>query len=78
MKFAEAFAAEPPHRQGPDCSICVLLAGLDEGERKDIVAAMESDAMTTVIHRALRRAGYEVSASTLTRHRKGECRGIRR
>ena len=78
MKFAEAFAAEPRHRQGPDCGMCVFMAALPEGERADVQAAMESDATTAVIYRALKRSGHDVSLHALGRHRRQECSGLRR
>lgn len=78
MKFAEALAAQPKHRHGPECSVCLLLESLEPDERADIQAAMESRIATSIIHRALRLAGHEISYSPVVRHRKGECSGIRR
>lgn len=78
MKFAEALAAQPKHRHGPECSMCLLLASLEPDERADIQQAFDSPLATTIIYRALRSAGYEISYSPVSRHRKGECIGLRR
>lgn len=77
MKFAEALASLPRPQHGTQCTMCHLLTTMPDDERADVEAAMASPVATTVIHRALKAAGYSISLNPVSRHRRGECSGLR-
>lgn len=77
MALADALKIETAAAsKGPRCSMCQLAERLDVADRMALDAALADDAiLTTVIARALKRDGHDVSTETVRRHRKGECKG---
>lgn len=62
--------------RGPRCSLCLLASELPKDEGKALAEALADSMMThAAITRALRAEGYDIGVNTVTRHRKGECRG---
>lgn len=62
--------------RGPSCAVCVLTSELPKDESAALAAALAEATMThAAISRALRAEGYAIRANTVSRHRKGECRG---
>ena len=76
VTLANALAQHGHTLKGPRCSVCSLLARIDPTDGKILREALADSSYThNGIARALRAEGYNVSASTLSRHRKGECLG---
>lgn len=73
MKFAEALQQET-HTQGPPCSVATVLDQLDAEDRAALLAALDNGTPLTAIARALNAVGYRITAHTIGRHRKGDCR----
>lgn len=79
MSLADALEAHKVSKPGPVCSICVLLKTLDKDDATALTAALTNPAYThNAITRALRAEGHPVNASSVGRHRKGECAGVNR
>lgn len=63
-------------RKGPSCGVCTLLVEMDKSDSADLKAALaDTTVYATVIAKALSRRDIRVNASTISRHRKGECMG---
>lgn len=76
MNLAASLAAHGRTLKGPRCTVCHLLSDLDDGNAKVLRDALADPNYThNGIARALRAEGYQVGASTISRHRKGECVG---
>lgn len=77
MNLAQRLAATDGLRGGPRCRLCILLMDLrepDAGTLRDAVAGnVYSSAQ---IATALKAEGHAVSAATVARHRRQECRGV--
>lgn len=58
------------------CTVCELIKDLPEKESEVLVARMK---LTNITHSSLalvlKKNGYEISSSTLSRHRRGLCAG---
>ena len=72
--FADALAQQEIHK-GPECSVGVLLRSLDADTADEVRVALDD---TTVQHaqiaRALGAIGHKVGATTISRHRAGDCK----
>ena len=78
MNLADALAHERTVgiRKGPGCTLCHLLTDLDATNSAALAAALEDEDFTHAgIARALRESGHHMSAMTVSRHRRKECRG---
>lgn len=78
MGLADALRSEQDRgiQKGPRCSVCALYLTLDAADASALDEAMLDKAVaTSVIARALKSEGHQIGASTLGRHRNGECRG---
>lgn len=72
-----AALADPNYRppKGPACTIQLLLDTLDADTAEHLRGALANPhAASTAIVKALQDAGHRVSANTMQRHRRGECR----
>jgi len=59
---------------GPQCSICKLLVSLDVKDKADLQAALDDVSIYgTVIARALKKSGHEVTHYQVQRHRRRDC-----
>ena len=79
MSALEALA-DPNYRpaKGPTCTVTVLLSTMDDDDADLLRKAMANPyAPTTAIAAALADQGYRITAATLQRHRRGECRCAR-
>lgn len=77
MNLAERLAATRGGVAGPICSVCRLLRDLQEPDRSTLQEALAGDVFTSVqISQALNAEGHDVPKATVSRHRRGECRGI--
>jgi hypothetical protein len=71
----QAHKAAP--RFGPRCKICLALDCLDAKDQAALVAAMADESYTSVaISNAMRAEGYDISPQSVSRHRRGDCRGV--
>ena len=78
MSLSKALATERDSGiyRGPQCSLCELPGQLPKDEAAALLEALADPSMThAAISRALRGEGYPIHANTVSRHRKGECRG---
>lgn len=76
MSLADALREHAVTIKGPSCTVCALLKTLDKTDAKILNEALFDPSYThTGIARALRAEGHNVSSSSLSRHRKGECAG---
>lgn len=72
--------ANPNYRPptGPQCGIAMLMPALDKKTQDLLKAAMQNAyAPSTAIAQAMSDQGHRVSAHTVQRHRRGECRCAR-
>jgi hypothetical protein len=61
------------------CSVCEMLKTLSDAERKALMSRLENKAITHMsLSIVLKNNGYEISDSTLGRHRRGVCQGVAR
>jgi hypothetical protein len=62
-------------RRGPDCSIAIAIAQMDDDTLNKFQAAMDNpSAPGTEIAKALVDLGYLVRPDAIQRHRRGACR----
>ena len=75
MKLKDALVQESarPIAQGPRCTVGQLLGGLDAEDADALRAAIDSDMALEDIARAVRSTGVQMSAMTVSRHRRGLC-----
>jgi hypothetical protein len=77
VNLAERLAATSSGASGPVCRVCALLRDLQEPDRSTLRDALAGDVFTSVqISQALIAEGHDVPKATVSRHRRGECRGI--
>ena len=59
------------------CSVCELLKKIGHTERKALISRLENKAITHIsLSVVLKNNGYEISDSTIGRHRRGVCQGV--
>jgi ActR/RegA family two-component response regulator len=59
------------------CSVCELFSDLTDKEAEMLKARMSLKHITHVaISEVLKKNGYEISDSTIGRHRRGVCQGV--
>ena len=74
MGFADEVVAHSRH-QGPRCTICEWLSGLDPKERREYEAVLDDRSyQATAISRALKLRRIFFGVDTIRRHRNGECK----
>lgn len=74
--LAEIKEDQATARKGPTCSLCAILTNIDKKDSQDLNDALaDSTVYSTIICKALVRRGFRMNASTVSRHRKGECYG---
>lgn len=76
MSFKEALDAEiAASTKGPRCSVGKLVDTLDPDDWQALCESLDTPAIETAkIARALARGGHSITALTVGRHRKHECR----
>lgn len=77
MTLAATLAAHKGDtKKGPRCSLHQLLDELPSEDRKALEAALADEAFSSAsIMRALRDEGHDFGYTTISRCRKGECKG---
>lgn len=66
-------------RRGPGCTVCLLLAELDESESEALAGLLANQKVASAaLSRVLTAHGHKVAEGTLSRHRLGKCRGVDR
>lgn len=61
---------------GPRCTVCGLLKRLDPKEADALTTVLADENVSfAALARALQSNGYRIASGTLSRHKKGECRG---
>jgi hypothetical protein len=75
MKLKEALEAEAIRAvvKGPRCTVGQLLKKLDDEDAAALRAAIDSDMLLEHIAAAIRLTGVQMSAMTVSRHRRGLC-----
>ena len=74
MSLAAALSREStPARRGSPCTVGVLLTELSDDDARELRGALASGMAHTSIMRALASEGHRFIASTIARHRRGEC-----
>ena len=69
-----AIARQDQTRQGPKCSVWIVLARMDEPYREQVLAAIADHTLrSTVICEILKEDGIELRSEPLQRHRSGRC-----
>lgn len=63
-----------PRKKGPPCSVCLLLAALDDNDRARLEGWLSDPTIRyQAIERELRPRGYPVAAFSYSRHARGDC-----
>lgn len=76
--FSEALAVEQAP-QGAECSVGILLREVDADTSGEIRAALDDPGVQHAqISRALKTIGHSISAMTIGRHRRGDCKNCGR
>jgi hypothetical protein len=75
MKLKNALEAEAARAvvKGPRCTVGQLLKTLDEEDAAALRECIASDMQLENIARAIRETGVQMSAMTVSRHRRGLC-----
>jgi hypothetical protein len=75
MNLKDALEAEAarPVVKGPRCTVGQLLEKLDHEDAEALRAAINSDMMLETIAAAIRATGVQMSALTVSRHRRRLC-----
>jgi len=74
MSLAAALSRESaPARRGSPCTVGLLLADLSDDDARELRGALASGMQHAAIVRALTSEGHKFIASTIARHRRGEC-----
>lgn len=72
--FAAALAATPVRSQGPRCQLCTYIDTLDATDRADVLAAIDDATIqASVVTRALKSYGAQISNDAVRRHRNDQC-----
>jgi hypothetical protein len=62
---------------GPRCKVCLAMQSLDAKDSAALIAALADESFTSVaISSALRAEGHDIGPGPVSRHRRGECRGV--
>ena len=75
MKLKDALEAESIRAvvKGPRCTVGQLLSKLDDEDASALRAAIDSDMLLEHIAAAIRLTGVQMSAMTVSRHRRRLC-----
>ncbi|HEY7824551.1 MAG TPA: hypothetical protein VIG24_17045 [Acidimicrobiia bacterium] len=74
MSLRDQIAAETTIKKGPTCSVSLLLADLNDEDRKALSEAIaDTKVPGTAIERALLKEGHRMPAYNIQRHRRGMC-----
>jgi hypothetical protein len=73
MAFAEALSKQVK-KPGTRCAIAVVLDAMEPADAEELSDALvDATWAHAQIHRALKAEGHDLAASTVSRHRKGDC-----
>jgi hypothetical protein len=75
VKLKDALIQESSKQSlpGPRCTVGQLLGRLDAEDADALRAAIDSDMLLEHIAAAIRATGVQMSAMTVSRHRRGRC-----
>ena len=75
MSISKRVADYVPARKGGSCHTCALLRELPPAESKALADALADPRFSNSgLSKILRDEGYSIGASTVGRHRRGECK----
>ena len=73
--FAAAIDRGPEVKMGPACAVGLWLEGLDDESRDEAKSLMADNVWQhTALAKVFADAGLDVSATTVARHRRGDCK----
>jgi hypothetical protein len=79
VSLADSLRDVSPAVKGPRCVMCRIEASLSAADSAALTAALKSEDFThEMILRALRAEGHDVRLGSVSRHRRGLCRGTGR
>jgi hypothetical protein len=74
MSLRDQIHAESTIKNGPTCSVAVLLSDLHDDDRQALAEALDDKRIAgTAIERALLKEGHRMAAHNIQRHRRGAC-----
>jgi hypothetical protein len=77
MGLRERLAESKRSPAGPRCLLCLLLSQMSGDDLDILEEALKSPAFTSrQIATALEAEGYEIRMRSISRHRRGDCRGL--
>lgn len=77
MTLADSLRDVSPARKGPRCTLCQIALTLSGDDSAALTAALNSTTYTNdMIARALQAEGHDIRQQSVSRHRRGLCRGI--
>ena len=75
VSLAAAFDELPPNYHDTKCTVFAIRQQLSDDDDATLRTMLDNQTITSVrISQALRLIGYRISATTVGRHRRGECR----
>lgn len=75
MSISKRLSNYEPARKGGSCRVCVLLRTLPKAESAALSDALgDARFSNSGLARILTDEGFSVGASTVSRHRRGECK----
>lgn len=73
MGLLDDIRAEP-RRVSRRCGVAMIKDGMDKKSRADLDEAMDDPLITSAtIARVLERNGHKITASAISRHKRGDC-----
>jgi hypothetical protein len=77
VSLADSLRDVSPAPRGPRCTMCRIELALSDKDRAALMEALNSPTYTNdMIARALQAEGHDVRQQSVSRHRRGLCRGI--
>jgi hypothetical protein len=77
MSLADSLRDVSPAPRGPRCTMCQLTLALSDADSAALQQALDSPTYTNdMIARALQAEGHDIRQQSVSRHRRGLCRGI--
>jgi cell division inhibitor SulA len=76
VTLANRLTDTPALRSGTVCTVCRLLRDLPEDDRVTLRDALQGGYTSRQIAEALTAEGQPVAIGTVSRHRRGGCRGV--
>lgn len=73
MSLRDRLEAAKPNRR-TKCFVCLLLLAMPDDDREALTEALDGDLESSLITKVLESEGYFISACSVRRHRRGECK----